>query len=81
MGFRTPPQIGQAGPDTDLTLSAWDMCTGWHVPASGVPVSAAFLFQLNLYLGSWKNAASEHRTLWDWAIKVLQDLGPPSPQS
>lgn len=82
-GSALPTILDRQALDTDLMLSALDMCTseGWHVPASGVPVSAAFLFQLNLHLGSWKNAASEHRALWGQAINVLQDLGPPSPHS
>lgn len=82
-GLALPARVDRQALDTDLMVSAWDLCTGegWHVPASGVPVSAAFLFQLNLHLGSWKNAASEHRALWGWAIKVLQDPGPPSPHS
>lgn len=61
LGFSILRRLDRQALDTNLVLSAWDLCTGegWQVACSGVPVSAAFLFQLNLRLGCRTKAASE----------------------
>ena len=52
LGFSILRRLHRQALDTDLVLSAWDcaLVRAGKWPASGVPVSAAFLFQLNLHL-------------------------------